>query len=122
MDMLLLKDMINVIRTEERRKQSEIQKEDDPDGAYDQWTFVDRAFINELYLMLLVTVRHQLEKELVRLAARSGDQGRELSRAEYEVRVQQLKRSWNKVEQRLYLNEFQEYKTLEVLRLLSNAY
>ena len=43
---------------------------EDPDYAYDQWLFTDEPFVNELCLVLLVVIRHQLERELLGLLAR----------------------------------------------------
>jgi hypothetical protein len=63
----ILKEVIAVIRAEQQRRAS-LLTDEDPNFAYDHWLFKDEPFVNELCLMLLVTLRHHVERELVRLA------------------------------------------------------
>lgn len=126
MDTRILKDMIAVIRTEQERRAS-LLSDEDPNVADDQWLFTDMPFVNELCLMLLVTLRHQVERELVGLAARAADDGKEISGQDYQKRVRDArtevrKRGWKKMESTLKLNSCAEYTCMEALRHLANAY
>ncbi len=122
MEMRILQDIITVIKGEQQRR-SELLTDEDPDFANDQWLFRDMPFVNELCLMLLVTLRHQVERELVRLAARAADDRKEISGQQYQEKVEQLKRKgWKKINARLNLNSFAAYEHMEALRLLANSY
>jgi len=79
----ILKEVIAVIRAEQQRRAS-LLTDEDPNFAYDHWLFKDEPFVNELCLMLLVTLRHHVERELVRLAARAADEGEEISGQQYQ--------------------------------------
>jgi hypothetical protein len=117
--------MIEIIRKEEQRRALLLPGED-PGFARDRWLFVDEPFVNEMCLMLLVALRHQLERELVRLAARVLDGEEEISRQEYEQEIENLRKGnrWDmkKVENRLNLKACKGYKSIEALRLLANSY
>jgi hypothetical protein len=130
METVILKEMIGVIRAEQQRRAS-LLADQDPNFAYDQWVFKDEPFVNELCLMLLVTLRHQVERELVRLAARAADGGGEISGQQYQEKVKQLRKRlrerpreyWKEIEDRLKLKSFcEEYKSMEALRFLANSY
>jgi len=118
--------MIDVIRVEQRR--AERRADMHPDVIYDQWLFTDAPFVNELCLMLLVALRHQVERELVLLSARLADDGNEISVEQYHNNVQKERRllkerdGWKRVLIRLEVKPCKETKVLEVLRLLSNSY
>ena len=121
MDTRVLKDIIAVIRVEQQRRASIVANEG-TDLAYDQWQYTGRPFVNDLCLMLLVTLRHQIEKALVRLAARAAGDGREIDQREYEKKVLELMRmptrkSWSVVNSRLKLRSCGGYASLEALRL-----
>jgi hypothetical protein len=47
--------------------------------------------LNELCLMFLVTLRHQIERELVWLAALAADGGKVIDEKTYNERVEQLR-------------------------------
>ena len=66
MDARVLKDMVATVRAERRRRKQPLTGEDD-DSPHDRWLFVDEPFVNELCLVLLVALRHELERELVGL-------------------------------------------------------
>lgn len=131
MDTQILKDMIALARTEQERRTSLLNAED-PSFAYDQWLFRDKPFLNELCLMFLVTLRHQVERELVGLAARAAEGGREISGQQYQEKVKQLRKTnrkgrnigwnWNEIEKRLKLEACKKYDVIEALRLLANSY
>ena len=130
-DTYILKDMISVIRTEKERRTS-LLKAQDPNIAYDQWLFTDAPFINELCLMFLVTLRHQVERELVGLAARADAGAKEISGQQYKEKVMQLRKTnkkgenigwkWDEINKRLKFKSCEKYKFIEALRLLSNLY
>jgi hypothetical protein len=117
--------MIAVIRTEEQRRVSLLTGED-PDFEYERWLSTDEPFVNELCLMVLVTLRHQVERELVKLAARASDDGKEISPKEYHAEVQKLRKgrgwNWETIKARLNLESCAGNKRMEVLRLLVNSY
>jgi hypothetical protein len=123
METRILKEMIGVVKAEEQRRVAELDNVD-PYYADDRWLFTDRPFVNELYLMVLVTLRHQVERELVKIAARVG--GHEISGAEYQANVKREREllrggGWGKLEVRLKLKSFPN-KYVETLRLLANSY
>ncbi len=129
----ILKAMIDVIRTEQRRRVN-LRKENEASlaanevgsFAYDQWLFTDAPFVNELCLTLLVTLRHEVERELVWLAARAADDGKEITRQHYEKNVQALvkgkKLDWTTITARLNLKSCDGHMGMEALRLLANSY
>jgi hypothetical protein len=123
-DTQILKDMIAVISREQKRRWNLLNGED-PDFYYDQWQFTDRPFLNELCLMVLVTLRHQVERELAGLAARADEGGEEISGQQYHKKVKQLcssaKKYWKEIK-RLKPESCEEYKFIKVLRALSNSY
>jgi hypothetical protein len=128
METAIFEEIIGLIKREKQRREW-LLKGKDPDFAQDQWLFTDAPFVNELYLMLLITLRHQVERELVCLAARAVDDEPEISHITYLERLEQLRnevrkpKNWDKkIEERLNLQSFREYLCIEILRLLSNSY
>jgi len=121
----ILKEMIAVIRAEQQRRAS-LLTEEDPNFAYDQWLFTDAPFVNELCLMLLVTLRHQVERELVSLGARAADEGAVISGQQYQEKVEQLRKGkgwdWKEIEDRLKLELWEGYASMKALRFLANPY
>jgi hypothetical protein len=129
----ILKGMITVIRTEEKRR-ANLRREDEAslltkeDGsfAYDQWLFTDAPFVNELCLMLLVSLSHQVERELVSLAARAADDGKEIGGQNYDQEVRKLRKGkgwdWGTMKARLTLKSCEGYTSMEALRHLANSY
>lgn len=126
METRIWKDMIAVIRIEQQRRAS-LLTDEDPDFADDQWLFTDEPFVNELCLMLLVALRHQVEREQVRLAARAADGGKEISREKYQEKVREVreklrKDGWKKISSELNLKSCEGYTCMEALRQLVNLY
>jgi hypothetical protein len=119
----ILKQMIAVIKAEEQRRWS-LLTDKDPNFAYDQWLFTDGPFVSELCLMLLVSLNHQVERELVGLAARAADEGKEISGQQYKENVNQLKKEnkWKEIKKRLKPESCKEWASMEALRLLANSY
>ena len=125
MDTHIFREMIAVIRAEEKRRVSLLTGED-PDFEYERWLSTDEPFVNELCLMVLVTLRHQVERELVKLAARASDDGKEISPREYDEEVQKLRKgrgwNWETIEARLNLESCAGNAPMKALRHLANSY
>jgi hypothetical protein len=131
METRILKDMIAVIKAEQLRREEQLDNVD-PSYQNDQWLFTDVPFVNELYLMIVVALRHQVERELVKIAARIGYGGKEISGQDYVDSVQNERRrlllrkkdggGWEQLAKRLKLQQCAGYEHMEVLRLLANAY
>lgn len=134
MEMGIFKDVIAVVRAEAQRREGRLANQH-PDAAYDQWLFVDAPFLNELCLMLLVTLRHQIERELVMLAARMADDKKKtISLAQYRRNVQRerkllqkdKKNGWQNMYAKLGVRSSDGTKDivadLEALRHLANSY
>jgi hypothetical protein len=119
------KEMISVIRTEEQRR-ALLLRDEDPEAAYDQWLFKDEPFVNELCILLLVGLRHQVERELVGLGALAANEGQEIEGSQYSENVAQLRKGrswdWKEIGTRLKLTSSEEYRFMEALRLLVNSY
>jgi hypothetical protein len=126
MDTKVAKDTIKVIRKERKRRLSRLPNH--PDAAYDRWLFSDEPFVNDLCLMLLVAIRHQVERELLGLAARMNGGEKPLSRKQYQQQVEDerkllRKKGWSKLIAKLKLKAFADWGTsMETLRLLANSY
>jgi hypothetical protein len=127
MDLSIAKAILVVIRQESDRRNA---LERDPNWPYEQW-LADNAFTNELCLIFLVSLRHQLERELVKLAACAGHAGAELTRSQYEQAMEQVRptkndgsrmANWNEVNRRLGITSANRPAPIEALRLLANAY
>lgn len=131
MNTQIFQEMINVIRMEQDRRSS-ILKNQDPNIAFDQWLFTDEPFLNELFFMVLVTLRHHIERQMVALSARADESGKEISVEQYQENVKQLQRTnkkgktigwdWPKIWKRLNKQTYQKHRPIEALRLLSNSY
>jgi hypothetical protein len=129
MDTHFLKQMIAVVRAEELRRLS-LHTDENLDAENDQWLDTDEPFVNELCLMVLVTLRHQVERELVGLAARASDDGKEISRKEYDEEVRNLRKDkdkrkgwdWGTIKARLNLESCAGNAPMTSLRFLTNSY
>ena len=127
METRILKEMIAVFRAEQQRR-ALLLTEEDPNFAYDRWLFTDGPFVNELCIMVLVTLRHQVERQLVWLAARAAEEGKEISGEQYERNVRKIREGlrkregWKKIKDRLNLESCEGSASMEALRLLVNSY
>jgi len=125
MEIGFLMGIVAVIRAEEQRRGSQ-RTHEDPIYEYDHWLFTDAPFVNELCLMVLVTLWHQVERELVGLAARAASDGKEISPERYHDEVQGLRKGklwdWIKINARLKLQSCQGQRSMEALRHLANSY
>lgn len=126
MDTHFLKQMIAVVRKEEERRL--LLTGENLDAEYDRWLDTDEPFVNELYLIVLVALRHQVERELVGLAARASNEAREISRKEYEKELLDLKTrkgkgwNWDTIEARLSFKSWKEYSSWQLLKRLADSY
>ena len=127
MDTRLVKNIVGVIRNEQQRRVS-LLEDMHPEVADDQWLFRDLPFVAELCLMLLVAMRHQVERELISFAARAADDGREITPQQYQERVKELRQSggkgwnWKVIHARVKLKSCEGERQIEALRLLANSY
>jgi hypothetical protein len=126
MDFTIARGMIGVIKNE-RQSRLDRLKNEDQDFAYDQWSSSDEPFINDMCLMVLIALRHQVERELVLIAARA-DVGRSITRKQYHENVANQRKKlggekgWLKLDEKLRLSSFAEWKgSMESLRLLANC-
>jgi hypothetical protein len=122
----ILKEMIAVVRDEQRRRAS-LLTDQDPNFAYDQWLFKDEPFLNELCLMMLVTLWHQVEREMVKLAARAADDVKEIGLQQYQENVRKVRetlrrKGWKTIKGKLKLESCEGHKSMKALRLLANSY
>jgi hypothetical protein len=128
MDLAVRRDMLAVIRMERDRRNA-LLKSVEPGYAYDQWLFTDAPLVSELCLILLVAVRHEVERELIGLAARVSSRGTEIEGKAYlrrlsnERRLLRQRDGWKRLIMRLNLKRFRAWdSSMEALRLLANCY
>jgi hypothetical protein len=125
METAIFKEMIGLISREKQRREW-LLKGKDPDFAHDQWLFTDAPFVNELYLMLLLTLWHQFERELFNLTARVADDRKEINHQQHQEKVHQLQKGkghvWDKIKNWVQTKSCKGYKSMETLRLLANSY
>jgi len=126
MNTSVAKSLIGTIRAEKERRQAQLDFED-PENAYEQWFFADEPFINEMCMLVLVAIRHQCERELLRVAASVVNNGAAISSAEYQQNLASLRQGkgwkWKEVIGRLQLGNFEEWNSsMETLRILVNCY
>ena len=124
MNIGFIRQAIDAIRVERDRRSNEPQNED-PDVAQ-QWAFEDEVFINDMCLMMLVALRHEVERELLSLAARVGG-GHAITRKQHEhnLEIQRMtlkkRDGWKKLIETLKLESFAEWESIEALRRLANC-
>lgn len=127
MDIKLPSDMIAVVKAERERRAALLDTVD-PEYAYDYWVFTVEPFINELCLVLLVAIRHEVERELLSLVARTSNDGKPISRRAYLDRLQDergqlMAHGWKSLIKRLNLTSFPEWaSSMKTLQLLANCY
>jgi hypothetical protein len=124
MNTRLARNLLEVIRNEKHLRISLLDQ--DPEVADYHWTFKDAPFVAELCLMLLVALHHQVERELLSLAARAADNGQEIDRRQYQKRVEELRTrkrlDWSTINSRLKLESCVGYEAIKALRLLVNCF
>jgi hypothetical protein len=120
---------IDLVTTEQERRAAALGGEAS-DYAEDQWLFVDAPFLNEVCLMVLVALRHQVERELLSVAARTLDGGGQITLDRYQANLTDQRREafqkpgqyWKSLTKRLKLATCKGYAEMEVLRALANSY
>ncbi len=123
----VVKDILDVIRTEQERRHL-LLADEDPESSGEQWVTSDVPFINELCLMLLTVLRHQIERSLIGFAARANDDGKEISSQQYQENASKMRKKlrtkdgWNKVSCSLKLKSCEGNELIEILRHLVNSY
>ena len=113
----VVSDMLSVVKAERDERLGRVRRlaKEDANAAYDQWQSLDMPFIAELCFVLLVAIRHQVERELVWLAARAEPDAHEMESDEYLQHVkdewQGLKRKegWKSIESKLQLGSVAEW-------------
>jgi hypothetical protein len=129
MDGKMAKEVIAVIRTERKRRLERLKNEDS-DAAEAQWLFTDNPFIHEVCLMVLVGLRHQVERELISLAACVAARtsiGQTITLKQYQKHVtkqqEQLRKrgGWPKLMATLNPKSSAEERSMKTLRLLANC-
>jgi len=123
------KEVIDVIRTAQGRRAAARRADEDPDIAGEIWVEVDVPFVNELSLMLLVAVWHQLERELIWLAALVTDDGNDIDDLkQYSKNVKTARErfrrpgGWKDITSKLNLKACAEWNSMEMLHHLANCY
>jgi hypothetical protein len=120
--------MIKIIETDSNQAFDLLEK-DIPEHASYIWQENYEAYYNEMCLAVLVAVRHQVERELVLIASRITDRDEidwEVYRknVEKEEKVLRDKKqvAWKELANGLQLKTFPDWKSMEVLRFLTNLY
>jgi hypothetical protein len=94
--------------------------------ALDQWADVDQPLISEMVLVLLIAIRHGVERELIWLAAGHSPDGREIGADEYWKRIKAERKSFGDKPQefigRFRLDTLPRWTSMEVLRHMANCY
>ncbi len=127
MNAKLIKSLIELSKTEELSREN-ARSSMSPDAADCQATFYDTPLTNELYLLVLLFMWHEIEKEILLLAALSGSQATSpITRDEYRkevVRLETLRPDKRKkeLEKRLPALDQGAWDLLDVLRLLANSF
>lgn len=92
MDWNVAGQILTIIEAERDRRREALEKEEIWDYARDRWLFEELPFVNELCLTLIVAVWHQLEREIVHLAARATENGQPVNRWMYEENVRRRRK------------------------------
>jgi hypothetical protein len=128
MDTKVAAEVIAVIRREKRRRFARLGRTD-VEYAYDVWLFRDAPFVNELCLMMLVTIHHQVERDLVKIAAKcTGNSRKTLTGDAYRRRIREERarvraHGMGKLIAKLKLNSFGEWNSsMRTLQLLANCF
>jgi hypothetical protein len=126
MDVTALRDMIAAIRNEADRRGRQLKKIA-TEHRYDQWVYYDEPLLNELCLLVLIAIRHEVERDLLGLGARVSRRVTAFSQKSYLRRLanerKQLRSGWKPLIAKLGLAAFPAWtSSMETLRLLANCY
>jgi hypothetical protein len=126
MSMTFARNVLQVFRNDWDERLWRFEQSEDPD-ADGQLRFVDEPLVNEMCLILLVAVWHQVERELIDAAALLAFNGQEISFDQY--RNQLRNKRWQFLKRReqflaeLGVESFPEWhSSMTTLRLLANCY
>jgi hypothetical protein len=123
----LIKSLIELVKAEELSREN-ARSLMPADAADYQATFRDTPLTNELYLLVLLFIWHEIEKEIVLIAALSGSQDASpITRDDYRKKVTRLEklnqdRRKRELEKLLPALDPRAWDLLDVLRLLANSF
>jgi len=126
MNTKLIKSLIELVKAEELSREN-ARSSMSPDAADVQATFNDTPLTNELYLLVLLFVSHDVEKEIVLLAALSASQDTSpITRDDYRKEANRigglgLEKKKKELEKRLPALDQRAWDLLDLLRLLANS-
>lgn len=90
----LIRSLVGLVEAEDQNRKN-ARSSMSPEAACNQATFYDAPFVNELYLLVLLFVRHKVEKEVLNIATLSTERDDSpISRDDYRnevVRLEQLR-------------------------------
>jgi hypothetical protein len=127
MNTKLIRSLVELVKAEEQSREK-ARSSMTADAAYYQATFHDTPLTNELYLLVLLFMWHEIEKEIVLLAAMSGSQDASpMTRDDYRKEVERLgsldgKTRKKEIERLLPKLDNRAWDLLDVLRLLANSF
>lgn len=127
MDSSTARKIIEIIKND-RDVARDLLEKDIPEDASYIWQSHYEADYNEMCLALLVAVRHQVERELVLIAARVPDDRRELDQARYRHEVENERKrlkndGWKGIIAKLQLETFSSWdSSMKLLQILVNLY
>jgi len=127
MNTKLIKALVKLVKSEEQNRER-ARKSMPPDAAYNQAIFHDTPLTNELYLLVLLFVWHDIEKEIVLLAALSAVRNPSpITRDDYGKEVRRLEglgqdKRRKELEQLLPKIDTRAWDFLDTLRLLANSF
>jgi len=127
MNTKLIRSLVEFVQTEEQNR-AVARESMSPEVAYDHAIFYDNPLTNELYLLVLLFMWHDIEKEILLASARSGVHGSSaFSRDEFRNEVERLagmsfKKRRIEIEKRLPTIDRRSWDLLDLLRLLANSF
>jgi hypothetical protein len=90
MNTKLIRSLVEFVKTEESNRAA-ARESMSPEAAYDHAIFYDNPLTNELYLLVLLFMWHDIEKEIVLTSARSGvHDSSPISRDDFRKEVERL--------------------------------
>lgn len=127
MNTKLIKSLVEFVKAEEESRA--IARESmSPEAAYDNAIFYDNPLTNELYLLILLFMWHDIEKEILLASARSAVQNSDpISRNDFRSEVERLaglsfEKRRIEIEKRLPVVDRNSWDLLDLLRLLANSF
>jgi hypothetical protein len=126
METATVRAVIEAVRIERERRLAKLSEDE---AASEQWLYIDEPFVNELALVALIALWHQVERRIVLIAAsiRAPGDGL-LDSAQFRARVHDRRMQWGDFKRRLALVEELDLRnvpywhSMETLRHLANCY